>query len=84
MFEIFKEFAQYGLLGLVIVFVGYGLWRMVAWVGANVIKPVADRHLELVDKLTKTQEEIVDLHSRTTAAIETLASSCPGMQAHQR
>jgi hypothetical protein len=77
--EIFKEFAQYGLLGLVLLFVGWGLWKIIAWLGANIVKPFMDRHVTLVDTTIETQKQIVELQERQTRAVESLVEKCPGM-----
>lgn len=34
---------------------GLALWRGMIWIGANVLKPVADRHIKFLDDLSMSQ-----------------------------
>lgn len=50
-----KELLGYGLLGVVLFFIGYGLWVIIRWTGGEVVKPLKDRLVSFIDSMDKHQ-----------------------------
>lgn len=53
--------ANYGLLGLVLLAIGFGFWGMWRWTSVNVIKPVVDSHI-------KQQDAAIEIQRQTAAS----------------
>lgn len=48
----FKDLIQnFGLAVACLIALGLGTWRALKWVGANVLKPMADRHIRFIDEV---------------------------------
>lgn len=52
------------ILGGVLLVVLYGIWRAVAWLGTDIIKPIKERvlsHIDTLDTATKSMERTVEM-----------------------
>jgi hypothetical protein len=48
---------QFGIMGALLVSVLVAIYRMGKWLAANVVKPLADRHLVFIERIEKVQVE---------------------------
>ena len=82
--EVYKEFAQYGLLGLVLLFLGIGLGYTLRWLGVNVVKPWVAKNMEYTDEAIKTMKQFRTDSEALTAVYVDLKKSVDSIRAHQR
>ncbi len=52
------QFAQvFGFPAACLIAVGFGVWRIVTYVVTKILTPIAERHIQFLDKLESTQAE---------------------------
>lgn len=56
----FKDLIQYGLPTVLLAFLCYGLWRIVVWIGANVVLPARDRLFAHLDHVDQTMSNLAE------------------------
>ena len=82
--EVYKEFAQYGLLGLVLLFLGYGAVRISRWVAGNVVTPWVSKNMEYTDEAIKTMKQFRTDSEALTGLYSDLKKAVDSIRAHQR
>lgn len=69
-------------LGIPIVVLGiflYGTWRIITWVGENVIKPTVKSYIALVDETTASTKKNADTLEQIGVSMETKAEAMKQM-----
>lgn len=65
----------FGLAVCILVFLGAGMWKTGGWVAENVVKPVVQRYINLLDALIASVVKQADALSRVGAVMEKLGST---------
>lgn len=50
---------QFGVAGVCLFCLGAAVWKVIAWLAANIVKPAFDRGLKLVDSLEEVFREFL-------------------------
>lgn len=64
--------AQYGVPLVLLVWVVYSLRQGATWVGANVVHPLASKHVEFLDSTRATMERQANSAEQTARILEAL------------
>lgn len=58
---------DFGIPVAFLVFLCFAIWKVLSWFGANVVKPITDRHIAFIDKIEKSiLDQAGDLRTLTT------------------
>lgn len=64
--QIYNLAEKLGFPAVVVIFVGWGLWKIVVWVGEKLVLPISQSHIELVKSTEQTQKTNTDTLSKVT------------------
>lgn len=57
--DAFVQIAQsLGIPVAILAVLGLAIWRILVWIGSNVIKPAMERHMRFLDKVETTMESV--------------------------
>lgn len=63
----------FGLATMIILFLGICIWRAGGWAGENVVRPVVDRYIKLIDSLIVSVTKQGEAMDKQSAAMTTMA-----------
>jgi hypothetical protein len=56
--SVWNQFVQYGLLGVVLFFIGIFVYRAGRWAGENILLPIATAHIKYLTETTAAMKQI--------------------------
>lgn len=65
-----KWLDHFGVPIVALVALSIAVWRALVYIGANILKPLADRHIQFIDTLEKTQTGMLDKLTTQTQQLD--------------